>query len=39
VPAGADSRAVQLLERPSPGSTSADLVSQIMVHLNIHGNA
>ena len=39
VPAGGDSRAVQLLERPSPGSTSADLVSQTMVQLNTHGNA
>jgi HK97 family phage portal protein len=39
VPAGSDSRAVQLLERPSPGSTSADLISQVMVHLNVHGNA
>jgi HK97 family phage portal protein len=38
VPAGSDSRAVQLFERPSPGSTSADLISQVMVHLNIHGN-
>jgi HK97 family phage portal protein len=39
VPAGDQSRAVQLLERPAPGSTSADLVSQIVVHLNTHGNA
>jgi HK97 family phage portal protein len=39
VPARSDSRAVQLLERPSPGSTSADLISQVMVHLNVHGNA
>ena len=39
VPAGESSRAVQLLERPSPGSTSADLISQVMVHLNVHGNA
>jgi HK97 family phage portal protein len=38
VPAGSDSRAVQLLERPSPGSTSADLISQVMVHLSVHGN-
>jgi phage portal protein BeeE len=36
VPAGSDSRAVQLLERP--GSTSADLISQVMVHLSVHGN-
>jgi HK97 family phage portal protein len=39
VPAGADSRAVQLLQRPSPGSTTVDLISQIMVHLNLHGEA
>jgi HK97 family phage portal protein len=39
VPAGADSRAVQLLQRPSPGSTSVDLVSQIMVHANVFGEA
>jgi HK97 family phage portal protein len=39
VPAGESSRAVQLLERPAPGSTSADLISQVMVHLNVHGNA
>lgn len=39
VPAGADSRIVRLLERPSPGSTSADLFSQVMVHLNVCGNA
>jgi HK97 family phage portal protein len=38
-PAGDDSRAVQLLRNPSPGSTSADLLSQIMVHLNVHGEA
>lgn len=30
---------MQLLERPSPGSTSADLISQVMVHLNVLGNA
>jgi HK97 family phage portal protein len=39
VPAGDDSRAVQLLRSPSPGSTTADLLSQIMVHLNVHGEA
>jgi phage portal protein BeeE len=38
VPAGDGSRAVQLLDRPSPGSTSADLMPQVMVHLNVHGN-
>jgi len=37
VAAGEDSRAVQLLRRPSPGSTGIDLISQIMVHLNIYG--
>jgi HK97 family phage portal protein len=37
VPAGADSRAVQLLQRPSPGSTTVDLISQAMVHLQIFG--
>jgi HK97 family phage portal protein len=39
VPAGDNSRAVHLLERPSPGSTSADLISQVMTHLQVHGNA
>ncbi len=39
VPAGADSRAVQLLQRPSPGSTTVDLISQVMVHLNVYGEA
>src|SRR5215207_5233518 len=39
VPAGDDSRAMQLLSRPSPGSTTVDLVSQIVTHLNVHGNA
>jgi HK97 family phage portal protein len=39
VRAGPDSRIERLLERPSPGSTSADLFSQVMVHLNINGNA
>src|SRR5215212_3801925 len=38
-PAGENARAVQLLNRPSPGSTGVDLVSQIMVHLNVHGDA
>lgn len=37
VQVGEDSRAVRLLSRPSPGSTSVDLISQMMVHLNIHG--
>lgn len=39
IAAGDDSRAVQLLNAPSPGSTSADLISQVMVHLNIYGDA
>jgi HK97 family phage portal protein len=39
VPAGESSRAVQLLDAPSPGSTGVDLVSQIVVHLNIYGDA
>src|SRR5687768_5522037 len=38
VPVGPDSRAVALLQRPSPGSTSVDLISQVMVHLNVHGD-
>ncbi len=37
VPAGDDQRLVQLLRRPAPGSTSADLFGQIMVHLNVLG--
>jgi len=39
VPAGDDQRLVQLLRRPSPGSTSVDLVSQIVTHLAIYGEA
>jgi HK97 family phage portal protein len=39
VEAGPDSRLVQLLQTPSPGSTSADLFSQVAVHLNTNGNA
>jgi HK97 family phage portal protein len=39
VPAGDDQRLVQLLRQPSPGSTSADLFSQVMVHLNVNGDA
>src|SRR5688500_17738183 len=38
VPAGESARAVQLLARPSPGSTGVDLVSTAMVHLNVHGD-
>ena len=37
VRAGNDQRAVQLLGRPSPGSTGVDLISQIVVHLNVFG--
>ena len=37
VPAGDDQRLVQLLRRPSPGSTAADLFGQAMVHLNVLG--
>jgi len=39
VEAGPDSRLRALLQTPSPGSTSADLFSQAMVHLNTNGNA
>lgn len=39
VPAGEDQRLVQLLRRPSPGSTSADLFSHVMVGLLLNGNA
>ena len=39
VPAGDNARVVQLLNRPAPGSTGVDLISQIMVHLNVHGEA
>jgi len=39
VPAGDDQRLVQLLRRPWPGATAADLFSQIMVALNVTGNA
>lgn len=39
VPAGDEQRLAQLLRRPSPGSTSADLFSTAMVHLLVNGNA
>jgi HK97 family phage portal protein len=39
VPAGDDQRLVALLRRPSPGSTSADLFSTMVVHLLTNGNA
>ena len=38
LPAGDDARAVHLLARPSPGSTSVDLVSQLVTHLCVYGN-
>ncbi len=37
VRAGSDQRAVQLLNRPSPGSTGVDLISQVVTHLNVFG--
>jgi HK97 family phage portal protein len=37
--AGDNARVVQLLRRPMPGSTSVDLISQIVVHLNVYGEA
>ena len=39
LPAGNDQRLAQLLRRPEPGSTSADLFSTAMVHLLVHGDA
>jgi len=39
VPAGPDARISQLLARPAPGSTIADLMSLVMVHLNVYGEA
>jgi HK97 family phage portal protein len=39
VPAGDDQRLVQLLRRPSPGSTAVDLIGQLMVHLLTFGDA
>ena len=32
-------RAADLIERPAPGSTRADLVGQVVLHLNTWGNA
>jgi hypothetical protein len=29
---------VQLLNRPAPGSTGVDLISQVMVHLAVNGD-
>src|SRR4051812_4055681 len=39
VPAGDDSRIVRVLSRPAPGSTVCDLLSQIVVSLNVTGDA
>jgi HK97 family phage portal protein len=39
VPAGDDQRLVTLLRRPSPGTTSVDLVGQLMTHLLVVGDA
>jgi HK97 family phage portal protein len=39
VAADDNSRAVALLEHPAPGSTGVDLISQVLVHLNVHGDA
>lgn len=39
VPAGPETPIVQLLERPSPGSTSVDLISQMVVHISVYGEA
>jgi HK97 family phage portal protein len=39
VPAGQDARIVRLLANPAPGSTGVDLISQVMTHLAIDGNA
>jgi HK97 family phage portal protein len=38
VPAGDDQRLVTLLQRPSPGTTSVDLVGQLMTHLLTFGD-
>lgn len=38
VPAGGDQRLVTLLRHPSPGTTSVDLVGQLMTHLLCHGD-
>ena len=32
-------RADKLLARPAPGTTQANLVGQVVAHLNLHGNA
>jgi HK97 family phage portal protein len=38
VAAGDDQRLAQLLRRPSPGTTSVDLIGQLMAHLLTHGD-
>jgi HK97 family phage portal protein len=35
----AEGRASELLRRPSPATTQANLVGQLVAHLNLHGNA
>jgi phage portal protein BeeE len=39
IPAGADARIARLLRAPSPGSTSADLIGQIVVDCCVYGSA
>lgn len=39
VRAGEDARITRLLARPAPGSTTVDLLSLVMVHLQLHGEA
>jgi HK97 family phage portal protein len=39
IPVGEDARMSRLLANPSPGSTGVDVISQIVVHLNVHGEA
>lgn len=36
---GPDARIARLLDRPAPGSTGVDLISQVVVSLNVHGDA
>ena len=39
VPAGDDARIARLLRSPSPGTTSADLISQIVIDISVSGTA
>jgi HK97 family phage portal protein len=39
IPAGPDQRLAQLLARPWPGATSIDLISMIVMHLSLYGEA